>query len=250
MKKSYIIIPVLFFIFCFTAFPCYGQWQKIDYGGRLAGVDESERNNVFIEISREAVLKHAPEYFREYRNPIVYGHSTFYSGSKELYSFYCVTFFYDPLKESMKEDFSAAVIIDPTTGEATDILLGNGILLKDINLTDGGVPTEWVPSWSMGYRSDEMSRADHLKNELLWGWNAGDKIRYRQIMEKMFISDSLTAEMNKVHEVRRFYNSKEGPASQISSESREQKIDSLRHERSRLIEEQRKSWKSYEEKGI
>ena len=250
MKKSYIIIPVLFFIFCFTATPSYGQGYIVTYGGRLAGVDEGERHGVFTEIAKEAVLKYAPEYYREYRKPYIYGESVFYTGIEELYSFACVTFFYDPTKESMKEDFAAAVIIDNQAGYATDILLGNGILLKDINLIDGGVPTESVPWWSPGYRRDEVSRADQLKNELLWGWNERDNTRRRQLMEKTFISDSLDTEINKVHESRRFYNSKEGPASQISSESREQKIDSLRHERSRLIEEQRKSWKSYEEKGI
>ena len=81
-----------------------------------------QRDSILIETAKNAVLKYAPGYYRDYKKPEV----IFKGAAPKDYRikedrgrlFYQVTFFYDPLKEKHSLDYIVRVFIWADNGKA------------------------------------------------------------------------------------------------------------------------------------
>ena len=82
----------------------------------------NQRDSILIETAKNAVLKYAPGYYRDYKKPEV----IFKGAAPKDYRikedrgrlFYQVTFFYDPLKEKHSLDYIVRVFIWADNGKA------------------------------------------------------------------------------------------------------------------------------------
>ena len=82
----------------------------------------NQRDSILIETAKNAVLKYAPGYYRDYKKPEV----IFKGAAPKDYRikedrgrlFYQVTFFYDPLKEKYAKNYIVQVLIWADNGKA------------------------------------------------------------------------------------------------------------------------------------
>ena len=90
----------------------------------------NQRDSILIETAKNAVLKYAPGYYRDYKKPevILYGAvPKDYRIKKDRGRlFYQVTFFYDPLKEKYLRDYTVKVNVWADNGKAYDMEFMNG----------------------------------------------------------------------------------------------------------------------------
>ena len=77
----------------------------------------NQRDNILIETATKALLKYAPDYYREYKKPEIILKKTFPNKSSGRL-FYEVTFLYDPQKEKYLFDYIAKVYIWADNGKA------------------------------------------------------------------------------------------------------------------------------------
>ncbi|WP_297929642.1 hypothetical protein [uncultured Coprobacter sp.] len=82
---------------------------------------QNQRDSILIETAKNAVLKYAPGYYRDYKKPevILYGAvPKDYRIKKDRGRlFYQVTFFYDPLKEKFPTDYIVKAYIWADNGK-------------------------------------------------------------------------------------------------------------------------------------
>ena len=89
----------------------------------------NQRDSILIETAKNAVLKYAPGYYRDYKKQIVFKGSTsnkYYKKEDRGRLFYQVTFFYDPLKEKYLRDYTVKVNVWADNGKAYDMEFMNG----------------------------------------------------------------------------------------------------------------------------
>ena len=90
----------------------------------------NQRDSILIETAKNAVLKYAPGYYRDYKKPEIILREPIpnnYRIKKDrgrLY--YQVTFFYDPLKEKYLRDYTVKVNVWADNGKAYDMEFMNG----------------------------------------------------------------------------------------------------------------------------
>ena len=77
----------------------------------------NQRDSILIETATKALLKYAPDYYREYKKPEIILKKTFPNKSSGRL-FYEVTFLYDPQKEKYLFDYIAKVYIWADNGKA------------------------------------------------------------------------------------------------------------------------------------
>ena len=77
----------------------------------------NQRDSILIETATKALLKYAPDYYREYKKPEIILKKTFPNKSSGRL-FYEVTFLYDPQKEKYLFDYIAEVYIWADNGKA------------------------------------------------------------------------------------------------------------------------------------
>jgi hypothetical protein len=93
----------------------------------LDKLPEKERNEYLLKTAYDAVMKHAPEWYRDYKQPeielflIDVGPD---KGRKE----YSVTWVYNPQEETMEWDFSVSVTIWADTGGLRAMIFGDGAI--------------------------------------------------------------------------------------------------------------------------
>lgn len=88
-----------------------------------------QRDSILIETAKNAVLKYAPGYYRDYKKPEV----IFRGAAPKDYRikedrgrlFYQVTFFYDPLKEKYAKNYIAQVLIWADNGKVCSMYFMN-----------------------------------------------------------------------------------------------------------------------------
>ena len=89
---------------------------------RFEKMPPNQRDSILIETAKNAVLKYAPGYYRDYKKPevILYGAvPKDYRIKKDRGRlFYQVTFFYDPLKEKFPTDYLVKAYIWADNGKA------------------------------------------------------------------------------------------------------------------------------------
>ena len=107
MKRTLITLSALLLIT--TA----GYAQK----NRFEKMPPKQRDSILIETATKALLKYAPDYYREYKKPEIILKKTFPNKSSGRL-FYEVTFLYDPQKEKYLFDYIAKVYIWADNGKA------------------------------------------------------------------------------------------------------------------------------------
>ena len=94
-----------------------------------AGIPLKQRDSILIETAKNAVLKYAPGYYRDYKKPEV----IFRGAAPKDYRikedrgrlFYQVTFFYDPLKEKYAKNYIVQVLIWADNGKVCSMYFMN-----------------------------------------------------------------------------------------------------------------------------
>ena len=91
----------------------------------------AQRDSLLISISKEAILKYGPDYYREYKQPeirykIVPNTGDDSKGKNANRIFYIVTYQYDPIEETLEWDFAAEVRIWAETGDLFGVTFGTG----------------------------------------------------------------------------------------------------------------------------
>ena len=84
---------------------------------RFEKMPPNQRDSILIETATKALLKYAPDYYREYKKPEIILKKTFPNKSSGRL-FYEVTFLYDPQKEKYLFDYIAKVYIWADNGKA------------------------------------------------------------------------------------------------------------------------------------
>ena len=85
----------------------------------------NQRDSILIETATKALLKYAPDYYREYKKPEIILKKTFPNKSSGRL-FYEVTFLYDPQKEKYLFDYIAKVYIWADNGKAFRMIFMTG----------------------------------------------------------------------------------------------------------------------------
>lgn len=95
----------------------------------LDKLPEKERNEYLLKTAYKTVMKHAPEWYRDFKEPLIES-GVFPSGSDKDRLVYSVTYFHDPSKEFMGYGFSILVGIYADTGAVRDFSFGDGAYYK------------------------------------------------------------------------------------------------------------------------
>ena len=110
----------------------------------------NQRYSILIETAKNAVLKYAPGYYRDYKKPevIFRGALSKKHHKKEDWGrlYYQVTFFYDPLKEKHSLDYIVRVFIWADNGKASIMYFMNGWGFN-IESAERKKSTRVVPFW-------------------------------------------------------------------------------------------------------
>ena len=89
----------------------------------------NQRDSILIETAKNAVLKYAPGYYRDYKKPevIFRGALSKKHHKKEDWGrlYYQITFFYDPLKEKYAKNYIVRVFIWADNGKVSDMYFMN-----------------------------------------------------------------------------------------------------------------------------
>ena len=92
------------------------------------------RDSILIYTAKEAILKYGPDYYREYKQPVIsyrkFPSADQISDARFLkYAgryYYEITFLYDPAEETLEWDFTAKARIWADTGDLDGVSFGNG----------------------------------------------------------------------------------------------------------------------------
>ena len=125
----------------------------------LDKMPQKQRDSVLLVKAKATVLKHGPDYYRDYGRPeIKHEHISdkFQTQIREIYiknhpgrSFYTVTFLYDKSEEDFPWKYSSKVYIWGDTGVVFQIDFGNGLGFGQLDMpqTKSGSSEEQVMKW-------------------------------------------------------------------------------------------------------
>jgi len=98
--------------------------------------EESKRNDYLIKISKEVIMAFGPDYYREYKEPIISDITVFPETfkndpvlkDKKLFGrkYYSVTYVYDTSVENLKYSIAARVNIWADNGQPASVFFGSG----------------------------------------------------------------------------------------------------------------------------
>lgn len=115
------------------------QKSVIHHDGSLHWMPKTERDSILLAVSKEALLKYGPEYYKDTHQVVVedlgiYSKIEDYEGLR----MYKVTYIYDKRVEQLAEDFAAEVYVRSDNGRVIRIWFGNMLGLRglDTNLPD------------------------------------------------------------------------------------------------------------------
>jgi len=94
----------------------------------LSKMSVPKRNSELISIAKKIVLLYGPDYFREYKPPVITKDKWH---TDELYTagriYYRVTILYDELEEQLSWNYAAEVCIWEDSGRPYSVMFGNGL---------------------------------------------------------------------------------------------------------------------------
>jgi hypothetical protein len=117
----------------------------------LDSLPELKRDSILIAKAKEAVLRYGPEYYREYKTPLIYLFTVPSKGEKNPKGenagrkMYSVTFPYDTTMELLGEQFAAKVHIWIDTGKLRSVSFGNGLAMIVEGLENDPEKIESIP---------------------------------------------------------------------------------------------------------
>ena len=139
MKRFLITAQILLSIITTAGYAQKNMFEKIP---------QNQRDSILIETAKNAVLKYAPGYYRDYKKPevIFRGALSKKHHKKEDWDrlYYQVT--YDPLKEKHSLDYIVRVFIWADNGKASIMYFMNGWGF-DIESAERKKSTRVVPFW-------------------------------------------------------------------------------------------------------
>ena len=106
----------------------------------LSSMSVIKRDSMLIAISKDAILKFGPDYYREYKPPVIikgeYPPKGINNpdGINAGRGYYTVTYLYDKTKETLNWDYAAKVSIWADTGNLDGVMFGCGLGLSSINM--------------------------------------------------------------------------------------------------------------------
>jgi hypothetical protein len=108
------------------------SYNSIAMAQNLGSIPIAQRDSLLISIAKEVVLTYGPDYYREYREPIIErgqmpprGELNPDGRNARRY-FYIITFLYDPMEEALEWGFAAEVAVWEDTGQPARVSFGNG----------------------------------------------------------------------------------------------------------------------------
>jgi len=118
----------IFFIILLLA-----SYNTVIMSQNLDSMSVEKRDSLLIAISKEAVLKYGPDYYREDFKPNIERHAVPPKGeinkTGEMAGrvFYWIIFPYDKTKEQLSYPFAARVQVWADTGKPSSVFFGNGL---------------------------------------------------------------------------------------------------------------------------
>jgi len=110
------------------------SYNSLTLAQNLNSMPIAKRDSLLIAIAKEAVLKYGPDYYREYKTPVIITGK--FPPAEQITdkrfvklagrSYYLVTFLYDKTQEQLSYDFAAEVRIWEDTVSLFDVMFGNG----------------------------------------------------------------------------------------------------------------------------
>ena len=121
------IKQTIFIIFMLASYNTVILSQNLD------SLSTAERDSLLIALAKEFVLKCGPDYYREYKEPVITKEKILPKGEgnpEGRYAgreYYNVTFLYDQSEEKLIYDYCAQVSILADTGYPYSVMFGNGM---------------------------------------------------------------------------------------------------------------------------
>lgn len=149
MKKIFLSFSILFSIF-FSV-----------HAVELKEMSKKERKQYLVSIAKEVTLAFAPDYYRDYKNPIILGPYSYDVNAwdfdeKERFigrEYYTVVIPYDFQKENLENDFAAKVQIWADDGTPMAFQSGGATYILHFMCTSfeqykkDGIPDKWVSKY-------------------------------------------------------------------------------------------------------
>lgn len=120
----------IFLVSMFLCTPCFSQMNNLERK------EESQRKEYLTNIAKEVILTFGPDYYRDFKEPIISDTITFRETFKEdsvlrnknFYGrkYYSVKYLYDPSIEKFLYNFVAEVDIWADDGQPKEVRFGNG----------------------------------------------------------------------------------------------------------------------------
>lgn len=116
--------------------------SQVAVAQNLDKMSEKERNKKLLILAKQAILKHGPDWYREYKEPSIEHVNVnpnlrcFSVKEQEKFpgrSCYIVTYFYDTAKERMRMTFAVKVYIWGDTGLTNKMGFGNGSIMGPLD---------------------------------------------------------------------------------------------------------------------
>jgi len=104
----------------------YASYNVAAIAQNLNSMPVVKRDSILISIAKEAVLKCGPDYYREYKEPVIREDKVPPEGKDAGKIIFWVTFLYDRTEETLEWDYAAQVNIWGDTGRPIAVFFGNG----------------------------------------------------------------------------------------------------------------------------
>jgi hypothetical protein len=108
------------------------SYNTISTAQNLQLMPTIQRDTLLIAIAREVVLIHGPDYYREYKEPLIEQRTIPQRGEENPDGInagrvlYVVTFLYDKIQETLEQGYAARVAIWGDNGNPANVFFGNG----------------------------------------------------------------------------------------------------------------------------
>jgi hypothetical protein len=148
----------------------------------LNSMPQAQRDSVLISLSKEAVLRYGPGYYREYKEPIIERGqippkgTINPTGKNAGRIYYRVTFLYDTTIERLGNNYAAIVGVWGNSGKPSGIRFGTGHgLITFIS------ESEWDSNAVVEQTPYQQSRVRPIYES--WDWDREDKAKPKNIDE-------------------------------------------------------------------
>jgi hypothetical protein len=122
-------MKIMLLALIFTGYTVITRSQNLD------SIPKAKRDSILIARAKETVLTYGPDYYREYKKPVIERGQVLPKGAINVTGenanrvFYVVIFPYDKTKELLAEEFAVMVRFWADAGTPMSVRFGNGLSL-------------------------------------------------------------------------------------------------------------------------